>query len=110
MFKELMSFTQQTVYALGCQLKDGSVAILSRNSGEDLGPAFCNNRRDAVKFKTRLVNDPRGLNNHRAMEIIKSLVIFKLPANTEYLWETGSLWAYVSQSSTSCVESDKFWL
>lgn len=93
-----------SVYVLACPRDDGTVAILCRNAGPDPGPAYCNSRKNAMKLKTRLTNDPRGIANHRAMELIKNLLIYKVDAAIEPVWEEGSLWAYLPQDRAKCIE------
>lgn len=100
----------QLAYILACPQEDGKIAVLCRSSGTNPGPAYCPTKTDALKLKTNLTSDPRGKNNHRAMEIIKSLLIYKLNIdNTKVEWEAGSLWGYLDQSEAACVESKTFW-
>ncbi len=99
---------QDSLYVLGSPRDDGNIAVLCRSSGAKAGPALCTSKRDAVSLKTRLANDPRGMGNHRALEIIKSLYIYKIPAGLEPLWEPGLLWAYLPAERAHCVESQNF--
>ena len=92
-------------FILGCPQKDGTVAILCRSSGFKPGPAVCESKRDAVKLKTKLVNDPRGQDNNRALEIIKNLLIYQVVDGAEIFWEEGSLWAFLKTQQVKCVES-----
>lgn len=92
------------VYVLACPRDDGTLAILSRNSGTGAGPAYCNSKKNAIQLKTKLTNDPRGIANHRAMELIKSLYVYKIDAHIEPIWEEGSLWAYLPQEKAKCAE------
>ncbi len=100
----LQSNINNSVFILACPRDDGTVAILCRNSGPDPGPAYCNSRKNAMKLKTRLCNDPRGIANHRAMELIKNLYIYKVDASVEPIWEEGELWAYLPQEKAKCIE------
>lgn len=100
---------KNAVYFLGYPRDDGTVAVLCRNSGSMAGPAYCESKKDAIKLKTRLVNDPRSLNNHRAMEIIKGLYVYKLYPEIEPAWEPGLLWAYLPTEKVKCVEFQNFW-
>lgn len=105
-----MSFINQKEYTfvLGCPRSDAYVAILCRSNGPNPGPAFCDSKKNAIKLKTRLSNDPRGLGNHRAMEIIKNLLIYRIDDDTEPVWKDGDLWAYLPLEKVKCVES-AFW-
>jgi len=99
---------QDSLYILGSPRNDGSIAVLCRTSGSKPGPATCNSKRDALSLKTRLANDPRGMGNHRALEIIKNLYIYKIPSSLEPVWEPGLLWAYLPADMVSCVEAQSF--
>jgi hypothetical protein len=93
------------IYVLACPREDGTLAILCRTGGSSSGPATCNSKKNAMRLKTKLSNDPRGIANHRAMELIKNLFVYKLDASIEPIWEQGSLWAYLPQDRAKCVES-----
>lgn len=97
------------LFVLGCPRDDGTIAILCRSTGKMPGPAYCESKKDAIKLKTRLVNDPRGNENHRAMQIIKNLFVYKLSPRTEPVWENGLLWAYLPDNQAKCLESQSFW-
>ncbi len=97
--------SKNTVFVLGCLRDDGNVAILCRSAGAQPGPAYCNSKKNAMRLKTKLSNDPRGIANHRSMELIKSLLVYKMDAAIEPIWEEGSLWAYLPQENLKCVES-----
>lgn len=101
--------TQDNRFVLGCAKGDGTIAILCRSTGAATGPAYCDSKKDAVKLKTRLVNDPRGSGNHRAMQIIKNLLVYKLNLGADPIWEEGLLWAYLPTNQLKCVESQSFW-
>ncbi|MBT6843908.1 MAG: hypothetical protein HOA17_08975 [Candidatus Melainabacteria bacterium] len=92
-------------YVLACPRDDGTIAVLCRTNGTSPGPAMCNSKKNAIKLKTKLTNDPRGIANNRAMELIKSLYIYKIDASIEPIWNAGSLWAYLPQEKADCVES-----
>ncbi len=96
---------RNSTYVLACPRQDGTIAVLCRSSGPSAGPAFCDSKKNAIKLKTRLSSDPRGIANHRAMELIKSLYIYKIDSVIEPIWEEGSLWAYLPQAKAKCVES-----
>ncbi len=96
---------QDAVYILGSPRNDGTIAVLCRSSGSKPGPAVCESKRDAVSLKTRLANDPRGMGNHRALELIKNLYIYKIAANLQPAWEPGQLWAYLPTDRAQCVEA-----
>jgi len=96
---------KDSAYVLACPRKDGNIAILARTVGAQPGPALCQSKKEAVALKTKLANDPRGMGNHRALEIIKSLLIYKISLQTEPVWEPGQLWAYLPASCAECVES-----
>ncbi len=96
---------QDAVYILGSPRSDGTIAVLCRSSGSKPGPAISESKRDALSLKTRLANDPRGMGNHRALELIKSLYIYKIPAKQNLAWEPGSLWAYLPTDRAECMEA-----
>jgi uncharacterized protein YbaR (Trm112 family) len=96
--------SKNQLFILACPRDDGTLAVLCRSTGPSPGPAYCNNKKNAVKLKTRLSNDPRGIANHRAMELIKNLYVYKIDASIEPIWEEGSLWAYLPQEKAKCVE------
>ena len=96
---------QDTVFVLGSPRDDGSIAILCRSSGSKPGPAISNSKKDALSLKTRLANDPRSMGNHRALEIIKNLLIYKISADLEPAWEPGLLWAYLPSNRAQCMEA-----
>lgn len=98
------TISKNQLYILACPRDDGNLAVLCRSSGPSPGPAYCNNKKNAVKLKTRLTNDPRGIANHRAMELIKNLYVYKIDAAIEPIWEEGSLWAYLPEEKAKCVE------
>lgn len=89
---------------LACPRDDDTVAVLCRNTGLHPGPAFCDSKKSAMQLKTRLTNDPRGIANHRAMELIKSLLVYKVDASVEPLWDEESLWAYLPEDKARCAE------
>ena len=97
------------LYVLGCPMADGKVAVLCRSSGEAPGPALCQNKIDAMKLKTNLTNDPRSHKNHRALEIIRSLLIYKISEGAAIAWEAGALWGYLDHNLLQCVESKRSW-
>jgi len=92
------------VYVLACPRNDGTLAVLCRTVGDFVGPAACQSKKGAIQLKTKLANDPRGIGNHRALEMIQSLFVYKLPETIEPVWEPGALWAYVPESRATCVE------
>lgn len=96
------------VFVLGAPQAEGIIAVLCRSSGLTPGPAFCQNKRDAMKLKTKLANDPRGQGNQRALEIINSLLIYEIPYDTELTWRDGDLWAYITEDQASCAERKWF--
>lgn len=96
-------------YILGCPQEDGKIAVLCRSTGKEPGPACCDTKIDAMKLKTNLANDPRGRSNHRALEIIKSLLVYQIDLSTKIDWEAGALWGYLDESIAKCVESSGFW-
>ncbi len=100
----MSNFSKNSVYVLACPRDDGTVAVLCRNTGMNPGPAFCDSKKNAMQLKTRLANDPRGIANHRAMELIKSLLVYKVDASVEPIWDEKSLWAYLPQEKAKCTE------
>lgn len=96
---------ENVIFVLGSPRKDGNIAILCRSNGENIGPAYCPSKKDALNLKTRLLNDPRGMHNHRALEIIKNLYIYKIPFGLEPAYEAGQLWAYLPKEMAVCVEA-----
>jgi hypothetical protein len=100
---------RRQLYVLGCPREGGTVAVLCRSSGSVPGPAYCDSKKNAMRLKTKLSNDPRGIGNHRAMEIIKSLFVYRVDDDIEPAWEPGLLWAYLPESTVKCVESQSFW-
>lgn len=96
--------SKNQIYVLACARDDGTLAILCRSGGPSPGPAYCNSKKNAIQLKTKLSNDPRGIANHRALELIKSLYIYKIEAQVEPIWEEGSLWAYLPKDMAKCVE------
>lgn len=96
-------------FVLGCPREDGNVAILCRTSGENPGPAYCDSKKSAVQLKTKLANDPRGMGNSRAMDIIRNLLVYKISPELEAVWDPGALWAYLPEAKLSCEESKTFW-
>ncbi len=95
-------------FVLACPRDDGSIAILCRSHGSNQGPAICDSKKDAVRLKTVLANDPRGLANDNAMTIIKNLFVYEVKKSIEPVWEKGTLWAYLPNSKAECVESQVF--
>ena len=102
-----MDFPNQNtqLFVLASLQDDGNLAILCRTTGPTSGPAYCNSKKNAIKLKTKLLNDPRGIANHRAMELIKNLIIYKVEGNAEPVWEEGDLWAYLPSDYAKSVES-----
>lgn len=98
------SGSKNQVYILACPRDDGTLSVLCRSTGANPGPAYCNTKKSAMMLKTRLTNDPRGIANHRALELIKNLLVYKIDASLEPVWEEGSLWAYLPQERAKCVE------
>jgi hypothetical protein len=95
---------KNAVFVLASARQDGTIAILCRSTGPNPGPAICSSKKAAIQLKTRLSNDPRGIANHRALELIKSLLVYKIDASIEPLWDEGSLWAYLPQDKAKCLE------
>ncbi len=93
------------VFVLASPREDGTLAVLCRSSGPNQGPAYCNSKKNAVQLKTKLSNDPRGIANHRALELIRNLLVYRLDAAIEPIWEEGALWAYLPAHKAKCVES-----
>jgi len=100
----MTTMNNHQVYVLACPREDGTIAVLCRSTGGNPGPAYCNSKKNAIQLKTRLSNDPRGIANHRAMELIKNLLVYKVDSVVEPIWEEGSLWAYLPQTRAKCVE------
>ena len=63
-------------YVLGWPQPNGKVAVLCRSSGSNPGPAFCQTRKEALRLRTKLANDPRGKRNKKAQEAIRRLLIY----------------------------------
>lgn len=99
---------QGSYFVLACPRDDGRLAVLCRSTGSNQGPALCESKKDAVRLKTNLANDPRGLANENAMTIIKSLFIYELENGAKPVWQKDSLWAYLPNHLAKCVESQGF--
>ena len=99
---------QENYFVLASPRDDGRLAVLCRNSGPYLGPALCTSKKDAMRLKTKLANDPRGLANENAVAIIRSLYVYELHAGARPVWDTESLWAYIPVELARCVESQSF--
>ena len=98
----------ENYFVLACPRDDGRLAILCRNTGLNQGPALCESKKDAVRLKTKLVNDPRGLSNENAVAIIRSLYVYELGHDVKPVWEQDSQWAYLPVELAKCVESQAF--
>lgn len=92
------------IYVLASPRQDGTIAILCRTNAHNEGPAYCNSKKSAIQLKTKLSNDPRGLANHRALELIQGLYVYRIDAAIEPIWEKNSLWAYLPKDLAECVE------
>ena len=95
-------------YVLGWPQPNGKTAVLCRSSGSNLGPALCQTRKEAVRLRTRLANDPRGKNNKKAQEIIKRLLIYLCVGDEMIMWRPGDLWVYLDSRSLQLLEHTKF--
>ena len=104
----LQQNTNSSYFVLASPREDGSIAILCRSQGYNQGPAICNSKKDAMRLKTVLANDPRGLANDNAMAIISTLFVYEVNKSIEPVWEKGSLWAYLPAMKATCVESQLF--
>lgn len=94
-------------YVLGWPQPNGQVAILCRSSGINPGPAFCKTKKEAIRLRTRLANDPRGKSNKKSQEIIRRLLIY-LYVNDETLnWRPGDLWVYLDRRNLELLEEPK---
>ena len=82
-------------YVLGWSQPNGKVAVLCRSSGGNPGPAFCQTRKEAIRLRTKLANDPRGKNNKKAREVIKRLLIYLYISEETVMWRPGDLWVYL---------------
>lgn len=100
--------TKDTYFVLACPRNDGTVAILCRTHGAKPGPAICDSKKDAIRLKTMLANDPRGLANDNAMTIIKNLFVYEVNKEVLPVWEKGSLWGYLPTEKVTCLESQSF--
>lgn len=101
-------YKKMEAYILGWQQPNGKVAILCRSSGSNPGPAFCSTKKEAIRLRTKLANDPRGKANKKAQEIIKRLLIYIYVSNETLMWRPGDLWVYVDQKSVELLEEAKF--
>jgi len=100
--------SQRSYFVLACPMYDDRLAVLCRNTGPQTGPALCESKKDAIRLKTKLANDPRGLANENAMAIIKTLFVYELNPGVMPVWQGGSLWAYLPNNLAHCVESQGF--
>lgn len=91
-------------YVLGWAQPNGKIAILCRSSGSNPGPAFCQTRKEAMRLRTRLANDPRGKTNKKANEIIRRLLIYLFVGEEPVIWRPGDLWVYVDPKNLERLE------
>lgn len=91
-------------YVLGWPQPNGKVAILCRSGGTNPGPAFCQTRKEAMRLRTRLANDPRGKSNGKAQEIIKRLLIYLYVGEESVMWRPGDLWVYIDARNLEQLE------
>lgn len=95
-------------YVLGWPQPNGKIAILCRSSGTNPGPAFCQTRKEAIRLRTKLANDPRGKQNKKATEIIKRLLMYMYTSDETILWRPGDLWVYVDPRKLVQLEEAKY--
>lgn len=95
-------------YVLGWPQPNGKVAILCRSSGSNQGPAFCQTRKEAMRLRTKLANDPRGKQNKKAREIIKRLLIYLFVSDETIMWRPGDLWVYMEPRKLVLLEEARF--
>lgn len=95
-------------YVLGWPQPNGKIAILCRSSGSNPGPAFCQTRKEALRLRTKLANDPRGKQNKKAREIIKRLLMYIYVGDETIMWRPGDLWVYLDPRSLQLLEHTKF--
>ena len=95
-------------YVLGWPQPNGKIAILCRSSGSNPGPAFCQTRKEAVRLRTKLANDPRGKQNSKSRETIKRLLIYMYMGEETIMWRPGDLWVYLDPRSLQLLEHTKF--
>ncbi|MBI1858991.1 MAG: hypothetical protein HYR97_07785, partial [Candidatus Melainabacteria bacterium] len=87
---------------------NGQVAVLCRSSGANPGPAFCQTKKEAIRLRTRLANDPRGKLNRKSQEIIKRLLIYLYVRDETLNWRPGDLWVYMDHRSLELLEEPRF--
>ena len=94
-------------YVLGWPQPNGKIAVLCRSSGSNPGPAFCQSRKEAIRLRTKLANDPRGKYNKKAREIIKRLLVYLYIGNETIMWRPADLWVYLDPRSLEALEHVK---
>ena len=95
-------------YVLGWPQPNGKIAVLCRSGGSNRGPAFCQTRKEAIRLRTKLANDPRGKKNRKAQEIIKRLLIYMYVGDESIMWRPGDLWVYLDPRSLRLLEHTRF--
>ena len=95
-------------YVLGWPQPNGKVAILCRSGGSNPGPAFCQTKKEAMRLRTKLANDPRGKANKKAHEIIKKLLIYLYVSDVTVTWRPGDLWVYLDPKILELLEQPRF--
>lgn len=94
-------------YVLGWPQPNGKIAILCRSSGNNPGPAFCQTRKEAIRLRTKLANDPRGKDNKKAHEVIKRLLVYLYLSDETVMWRPGDLWVYVDSRKVEQLEEPR---
>ena len=95
-------------YVLGWPQPNGRVAILCGSGGSNPGPAFCHTKKEAIKLRTKLANDPRGKKNKKVHEIVKKLLIYLYISDETVTWRPGDLWVYSDQRALELLEEPKY--
>jgi len=95
-------------FVLGWSQPNGKIAVLCRSGGVNRGPAFCQTRKEAIRLRTKLANDPRGKKNKKAQEIIKRLLIYMYVGDESIMWRPGDLWVYLDPRSLRLLEHTRF--
>lgn len=95
-------------YVLGWPQPNGKIAILCRSGGSNPGPAFCQTKKEAMRLRTKLANDPRGKTNKKSHEIIKKLLIYLYVSDVTVTWRPGDLWVYLDPRVLERLEEPRF--
>ncbi len=99
---------EEGFYVLGWTQPSGKIAVLCRSRGQNPGPAYCWNKREAIQLRTKLANDKRGEQNPFARRIIRQLLVYKCLLRQPLPWRSGDLWVYIDPMYLEPVEAREF--